>query len=143
MSAPQQLLLAGTGGIVNPFSTWNVFADSSPGVSAVAQFNVGNDGAITYSATNNDGTATGSLNWYSSTTSGIGSLFYCRLTATSGTFTTNGASSFTSLSSGISSTKSSTAGNASVTFTLEIATDSGGTNIVLTSTGNVLRYTHT
>lgn len=134
---------SGGDGIVRNFSAWGVFADSGIGVSASASLTFNSDGTISYAATANDLSSPGSTSWYAPTITGIGSLYWIRLTATTGTFTTNGASAFTSLASAISATKSATTGAASVTFTIEIASDSGGTNIVLTSTGNQLQYSHT
>lgn len=132
-----------SGGIVGAFTAWGVFADSAPGISAAASLTFAADGSISYAATAGDLSSPGSTQWYNPITSAIGANYYIRFTATSGTFTTNDASTFTILSSSRTVTKSATTGAASVTFTIEIATDSGGTNIVFTSTSNQLQYTHT
>lgn len=135
--------MSGSDGIVRNFTAWGVFADSGIGVSASASLTFNSDGTVSYAATANDLSSPGTTSWYSPTVTGIGSLYWIKFTATSGTFTTNGASTFTSLASAVSVTKSATASSASVTFTIEIAADSGGTNIVFTSTGNQLQYSHT
>lgn len=130
--------------VTNPFAAYDVWADSAPGFAATATFTLNTDGTVTASFVDGDGGSTiGSASWFTPTTAGIGSSYWVRYTVTSGTATTNGASSFTQLNAARSITKSASAGTASCTFTIEIATDSGGTNIVLTSTGNVVRYTHT
>lgn len=143
MSAIQQVLSSYGNGIVNPFTAWDVWSTSVPGNNASAVLDFGTSGAI--SKTNVDGDAggtDGSANWYFPNLTGIGSSYWIRFTPTTGTFTTNGASTFTQLNAIRSVTKSATAGAASVTFTIEIAADSGGTVIVMTSAGNVLRYDH-
>jgi hypothetical protein len=128
----------------SPFNVYDVWADSFPGDNAVATISFLSDGTITTSMLDSDGGSTiGSSNWGQPTTTGIGANYWIRLTATSGTFTTNGASGWTNLASTVSATKSAFSGTASVTFTIEIATDAAGANIVLTSTGNTLRYSHT
>jgi len=128
----------------SPFTAYDVWSDDVPGNSTVSTITFNSDGTISASFSPNDGGSTfGSSNWGAPTTTGIGSGYWVKLTATSGTFTTNGASTFTNLASAISATKSGNSGTASVTFTIQIATDSGGSNIILTSTGNLLRYTHT
>lgn len=131
------------GGVVGSFTAWGMFGDSAPGVTATATLTVNSDGSVTGSGINNDLGSPGSGAWYSPITTGIGSFYWVRFTATSGTFSSNDASAFTALSSARSVTKTASAGSASVTFTIDIATDSGGSNIVFTSTGNQLQYTHT
>ena len=137
------MMIAGADGINRNFTAWGVFGDSTPGVSASAGLTFNSDGTVSYAATANDLSTPGSTSWYSPTVTGIGANYWVRFTATSGTFTTNGASTFTSLASAVSVTKSASAGAASVTFTIEVASDSGGSTIVLTSTSNQLQYTHT
>jgi hypothetical protein len=128
----------------NPFNLYDVWADSAPGSPAIAQIQFLPDGTITTATDDGDGGSTiGSPNWGEPTTSGIGANYWIRLTPTTGSFTTNGAASFTNLAGAVTALKSASAGTASVTFTIEIATDAAGTNIVLTSAGNILRYTHT
>ncbi len=134
---------AADSGIVRNFTTWAVSGDNVPGDAASASITFASDGSISYSAALNDNTVPGSTSWRFPNVTGIGANYYIRLTATSGTFSTNGASSFTSLSSAVTATKAATTGAATVTFTIEIASDAGGSSIVFTSTGNTLAYTHT
>jgi hypothetical protein len=121
----------------------DVWSDSPPGDPAVSTINFLSDGTISFSATDSDAGSTVAASWGSPTTVGIGSQYWIRITPTSGTFSTNGASGWTSLSATVSCTKQGNSGGASIIFTVEISTDSGGSTIVATSTGNQLRYTHT
>lgn len=132
----------GGGALVSPFTAWNVYADANPGTTkAVLNFN--SNGTVTYSVTGTDGTTPGSDHWFSPTTVAVGAGYWLRATVTSGTLTANSAASWTSLATNLSFEKGpSSGGAASATVTFEIATDSGGSNIVWFSTGNVLRYTH-
>lgn len=100
---------------------------------------------------NNDGTVTGSKtgvgsngpaaqhDWYAPSGGTPGAVLYMRATPTVGTFTTNGMSSFTLISGAPAISVTSPSGAAkSCTYTLDVATDAGGTNIIATQTGNVI-----
>ena len=137
------MLLAASGGINSSFTAWDVWSESVIGNLAASSFSLGSDGSVAQFVTEGDAGGTpGSDAWFLPVTTGVGSLYYGRLTPTSGTFTSNTASTWTLLNFGATAVKSASSGSASVTFTIEIATDSGGSNIVFTSTGNVLRYSH-
>lgn len=139
----QQLIAAGGGFVVQGPQNGTVWAETTTGNSAIAQIAFGSDGSISWTATPGDGgTAAGDTQWYEPVTTGIGSSFWIRFTATSGTLTTNTASTFTSLATAQSCDKSALNGALTVTVTVEIATDSGGSNIVYTMAGVILRYTH-
>jgi hypothetical protein len=92
---------------------------------------------------NSDGTATGTsysgnANWYQPTTTGVGSRFWARTTRTSGqsgVVFSPASGTWWSLSSG--RTWSATGGSGGCTGTIELATDSGGANIVATGTISV------
>lgn len=143
MGASQQIMLGYAGGIVVPFLPWDIWGESTIGVIASAGFTLTPDGGAQSTVSDADGGGTdGSLEYYSPNITGIGSLFWVRYTPTVGSFTTNEASTWTQLSTFRSCTKSASTGTASVTFTIEIAADSGGSVVLMTSTGNVLRYTH-
>jgi hypothetical protein len=143
MAASQQLLAAIGSGVVFDPQTGIVDAEATIGNSAIAQISFGADGSIAWLATPTDlGTGPGDTAWYDPVTSGIGSSYWIRFTATAGTLTVNTASTFTSLSSAQSCSKSGSTGTSSATVTAEIATDSGGTNIVYTMAGILLRYSH-
>lgn len=143
MAASQQLLAAIGGGVVTGPQNGTVWAEATIGNPAIAQIAFGADGSITWTPTPTDGGSTpGDSQWYEPVTTGIGALFWVRFTATAGTLNTNTASTFTSLSSAQSCSKSGSTGTSSATVTIDIATDSGGSNIVYTMAGVVLTYTH-
>src|SRR6516164_730751 len=126
------------GDINSSFAAWDAFGTSSPGTAASGTLTFKSDGSVTGSGLNINSTAPGSGNWFTPTTTGIGSGYWIRATATSGSITTGVMNSWLQLSSNASWTKNATSGAGSVVITFEIATDAGGSNIVLTSTGNVL-----
>lgn len=138
-----QALIGAVSGIVRSISAWDVVGDDVPGNSAIATFSVNSDGSISGLGALNNLTTSGGNAWYRPNIVGIGSNYWVRFTPTAGTLSTNGAATFTQLNANRSVTKQGSTGAASCTFTIEIATDAAGTNIVLTSTGHVVRYTHT
>lgn len=144
MSGMMQAAMGGGGGAVvdaASFTAFNLWAQSLDGTGTkTASVTFNTDGSITKVASPVATNITGDTAWFSPVGGGPGNTYYVRYTATVGSFTTNDASAFTLMSTGRSCTKSSTTGAASVTFTIEIATDAGGTNIVFTKTGNVLKY---
>lgn len=95
-----------------------------------------NDASVTYTI-NSNGTVTtnlGSYNWITPTTGST--TYYVRATLTSGTFTTGTTGTWLALSSNRSwntSYTSNTPGSKVTTATFEIATDSGGTNVVVSA----------
>lgn len=97
------------------------------------------DGTVAWPVTTVQDGTDGSLAWFSPTGGSPGNAYYLRYTATSGSFTSNPASSFTNLNGALTATVSGTTVG-SATFTIDIATDAGGTNIVFTKTGNVLAF---
>lgn len=129
--------------VVSPFTAYDLLADAAPGNLADASLTFNTNGSVSAGLSSDGGSTIGSASWYLPNTTGIGSSYYIKFTPTSGTFTANGASSFTLMNANRQVIKSASAGSAGVTFTIQIATDSGGTNIVMTSTGNQLRYQHT
>lgn len=143
MSGIQQMLLAAAGGINKLFAAWDVFATAAPGALATATFTLNPVGSVAATTNPGDaGTTPGSASWYIPNVSGIGSNYWCRFTPTSGTATTNDAVGWTQMNVARSITKGATAGAAGCTFTLEIASDAAGANIVLTRAGMQVRYTH-
>lgn len=142
MSGIQQAFMSGSDGINRSFTAWDVVGDNTAGNLATATFGLLSDGTVSGLGAINDNTTAGSSNWFIPTITGIGSNYWVRYTATTGTLTSNDASTWTQLNATRSCIKSGTTGLASCTFTVEIASDSGGANIVFTSTGNVVRYTH-
>ena len=74
-------------------------------------------------------------NWFSPTTTGIGSSYWAKATISSGSFSSGSGTGIVSLSGGAGWTRSQTAvGSSSVTFTVEIFSDSGGVNKVAQAT---------
>ena len=133
-----------SGGIVSPFTAWNPFGDSTPGVSSYAQLTFQSNGVVVSGTSVNNLSTPGSANWSAPTTTAIGAGFWIRATVTVGTITTGTTGAWLSLAGNQTWTKGpATTGNASATLTFEIASDAGGATIVLTSTGNVIQYTHT
>ena len=128
----------------NPFTAYDLWADNAAGNSASASITLASDGSIGYNLTSDDaGSTIGSANWASPTLTGGGANYWTIFSATTGTFTSNDASTCVNLGTARTATKSGTTGSASVTFTITIYSDSGCTSAVATWTGNVLRYQHT
>lgn len=148
MAAAQQGLLtaiARAAGVVSAalWTIWDSWGQSTSGDIAGATFTLQSDGGSFGNYFDNDGgSIVGSPLWYSPSTVGIGASYWCRYTVTSGSATTNGASGWSQLSSNRSITKQASTGSAFCIFTIEIATDSIGSNVVFTKTGNTLRYSH-
>lgn len=123
---------------VNPYVLWNgltVFASdsiSTPGVAqAGMQFNT--DGSCTLI-----GSLGTNPNWYTPTTGSIGNSHWVRATVLTGSITSGTTGSWLQLSSARSwSRLTGTLGVSGATVLIEIATDSGGTNIVSTGTLNI------
>jgi len=132
------ILLAGgdTFGVISGTATSSAPTSSA----ATATLNVNSDGSF-----NLIGSDTGTVNgsWIKPNRTGVGNSYWVRFTITSGTVTTGTTGSWLALSSNQSWTKSATNGAASVTGTLEIATDAAGANIIAACTGSVtLSYSH-
>jgi hypothetical protein len=120
------------------FTAWNVSSSNADGNSAYAEININSNGTVTGTGDS----VSGSGNWGSPTTTGIGASYYVKMTPTSGTFDSNQASAWISLSSNRTAYLLNDFGSYSCTFTIQIATDAIGSNVVFTSTGNVLSLSH-
>ncbi len=100
---------------------------------------VNSDGTVTRTGNETFGTPPG---WFSPTTAGAGNSYWLRATVTSGSPTTGTYNTWLALSSnrtfGVS--RAST-GTTTADITFEIATDSGGTNIIRTYTANTITCT--
>lgn len=131
--------------VLNPLGSASSIGDQTPGTNAAGGFTLQADGTITYQFTGSLQTGdTAQPRWCSQTIAGIGASYWVRVTVTLGTLTTGTTGSWVSLGSAQAFMKGpSTTGNASAILTLEFASDSGGANIVSTSTGWVCGYTHT
>ena len=118
-------------------SLTSIYGDTPyPGL-AFAYYLFNSNGVITYWANGVNNAAVG--NWATPTTAGIGSSYWIRFTQTSssGTSTETGSARGTWISLSISPTfgvQVSGPGYGSRTYTVEVASDSGGSNIVATKT---------
>lgn len=113
-----------TGGVNQAFSA-SAYSDTvKPSTS---------NAGVTFNA---DGTCSGGPNWYTTTTSGIGSAYWVRFTLSSGSaWTGTAAGTVTSLSSSpsVNWSRGGTAyGTTSATVTVQFYSDSGGVNLVAT-----------
>jgi hypothetical protein len=112
----------------------DIYGDINPGGTAYAEYVFNSNGATSYFSSSGNGTLS---NWASPTTAGIGSNYWIRFTQTASfgpsTETGNARNTWIQLSSvptfGLSKTAN---GGSSRTYTAQIATDSGGANIVAT-----------
>lgn len=118
-------------------SLTSIYGDTPyPGL-AFAYYLFNSNGVITYWANGVNDAAVG--NWATPTTAGIGSSYWIRFTQTSssGTSTETGSARGTWISLSIAPTfglETSTAGFSDRYYTVEVASDSGGANIVATQT---------
>lgn len=131
MTGVQMVIAAGApspyrgmvGGATQDFST-------SP-ATATATTTFQTDGSVTHATSSSPGPMS---SWFLPNVAGIGNSHWVRATIVSGTFTTGTAGSWLALSSLRTWTKTqNVVGASTVSFTLELATDSGGTNIVKTA----------
>lgn len=110
-------------------------AVSRLGGACTARASFNSDGSLTGSTggvgTLDTDTVTGD-NYWTPTTTGIGATLWLRATLTSGTFTSGTAGTWQALTTGLIFTRASPGGVGTniVTATFEIATDSGGANII-------------
>lgn len=125
-------LVAMVGNAIANFGVGSVNASGS-GVTSSIQFN--SDGTIT-SPSHPSGGYSGPAQWAANPVAGIGNSYWVRFTPTTGTFTSNGAAAFTQMSSNVLSTCTA-AGLATkqVVYTVDIAADAGGTQILRTVAG--------
>lgn len=145
--------LAGVGGSGTPWSMNSLYGRSaitisltsltsiygdtpSPGL-AFAYYLFNSNGVITYWANGVNNAAVG--DWATPTTAGVGSSYWIRFTQTSssGTSTETGSARGSWISLSIAPTfglETSTVGFSNRYYTVEVASDSGGSNIVATKT---------
>lgn len=116
--------------------TLNPSASAMAPTSAIATLTFGTDGTITIAGS---GTSNQTAYWYKPATSGIGSSYWLRVTVNSGSSLT-GSSTGTWLQLSTSRSfnlTSSGNGVLSTNITIEIATDSGGSNIVASASATL------
>jgi hypothetical protein len=149
MTGSTQILLAAWPyNTVSNFTPWNVAATAASGTTAQARLNFLPDGTVTKTTTGTAGGSNGSSNWWLPTTAGVGSTFYVRFTATSGTWNDSTGGSIASgawvaMGAGLFVGQTHTTLTVSCTFNVDIATDAAGANIIFRSTGNIVAITHT
>lgn len=126
-------LLASQGGLLNGVGGTINNASAASGIRS-ASVNVATDGTYTFTG---PGTTNG--NWYSPTTTGIGSSWWVKFTVASSTNSTNSGSigSWTQLTStvGVSASNSSASVEGTGSFTVQFSPD-GGTTVAATGTVN-------
>lgn len=127
------MALLGTGGGPVYRLDTDVYIDNaiSP-TDASTTLNINSDGTVVATGANTGTLA--SYNWITPTTGST--TYYVRATLTSGTFTSGTTGTWLALSSNRSwntAYTSDTPGNKATTATFEIATDSGGTNVVVSA----------
>ena len=145
MTGFRGVMLSAVGGVVSPLAAGSCIGDgvlAGGPSSGIVQVN--STGAITLSASSG-GPTSGPSNWYTPTLTGAGAGYWVRFTLTAGTVTAGTTGAWINLSASASLTKSvaSGTGSASATFTIEIASDVAGANILATSAGWVVGYQHT
>lgn len=121
----------------------SVTGAAGAGVNAGGTLDVNSAGTWQLTRTGSSGTPSpsGLQNWIAPVVGTPGDTHWVRASITSGTVTTGTTGSWLALSSNRQWTKTAVNGDDSVTLTIAIATDSGGTNIV--SSGSVtLGYAH-
>jgi hypothetical protein len=124
----------GAGGVINPIpiNSFGRIALDPADATVTLEFDTDGDGSM-------QGNVTNAFEWFSPVTPGIGTGYWIRLTVNSGTSPSGSAvGSWLQLSSARSwSLTRTTIGTFTGNYTLEIATDSGGTNIVASQTINM------
>lgn len=121
-------------GVVSPVPVTTVSDTAVDPGDAIATMTFNSNGTITLSGN----LSAGGSNWRDPTQTGVGSSFWIRATKTAGTTHNIGATLDTwhSASGAVAfGWSQTTTGTKSATYTIEIATDSAGTNIVATKTG--------
>lgn len=132
------MVAGGAGSPSAPPAMSYVTAKAAAALTSTVTFNTN---GTTVGSTNGTSTTSDTThNWFKPTTTGAGNGYFLKVTLTAGTpFTANGASSFTALSAPIAITRFAAGGaDLTTTYTVDISTDAGGTNIVSTQTGNTI-----
>lgn len=130
--------LFAVGGATVSFSTIGVSNTTASPTSATAGFEFRRDGTL-YSYVNPGAGYTLLGDWVTPKHSTVGDGYWIRVTATAGAFTTSPGAGWLQLSTARYWDEQATViGPQETTFTVEIATDSGGTNVVFTKTGNTV-----
>ncbi len=131
------MAIAWMGGGASPYRLFNGGSVSSlvasPGT-ANAGVTLQTDGTVTFLSSG--GSAPSGVAWYTPTTVGIGSTHWARCTVNSGTLSSATATGvWLDISTGRTwSRNRTTVGTNNANITIQIATDSGGTNIVASAT---------
>lgn len=125
-----------------PLAAGTSSGNSSLGITASGRVRFTRGGLISYLGLQSE-EGFGSSFWTPSPAPTVGDQYWIKLTVTSGTVTSNGAATWTQLNGNVDISKGSpTAGVATATFTVQIAGSADGSNLLLTSTGWQVGYTH-
>lgn len=129
----QMLMGLGPSGSIVP-SLGGTAHGLSEGFAITVSMSIQSDGAIT--ATTNGDMVTDTINgdlWFTPVTPGIGANYWVRATVTSGSFSSGIAGTWLNLGTSRSWSRSQNSiGSSTVQFTIDIASDSAGSNIVAT-----------
>jgi hypothetical protein len=138
MTAPRQVLMAAGGGIVGSFVAWDAGARGSP---SGVTLNFNSDGTVTKTVTAGTSVGTnGSPNWWTPTTTGIGSRMWIFAQVTGGNALTIGTiNAWLPLTSGQSFGHLSGTQDSSATITFHFSTAASGTPEVMVTAGNKIR----
>lgn len=128
MTASQQMLVSGGGGIVNPIPIPNLSHTVIDPSDANCSVTFDNDG----DGNHVDGSGTVVFNWFNPTIPGVGANYWIRLTVNSGTAPAGSATAtWLQLNSARAwNLARTTIGTSTGNYTIQIASDSGGATIV-------------
>jgi hypothetical protein len=148
VTASAQVLLAGGAGPQAGFVPWTVQGRGAAGTAVGATLAFNPDGTVSGNVTGTNQSVPGSPFWFNPPVAGIGANFWIQrtVTATQGAgLTYDDGAGWLQLNATRQWGESTSTGAAAidgVTLTIKIAADAAGSNVVFTSTGNVVNRVH-